>query len=620
MFLLSACLLCSTLAALPTASPTPTPLPEIAHVTTASRYDSTLKNTARTTYVIDRATIERNGYRTIAQALQDVPALVSSPLGAIGALQDITLRGSSSAQTLVLIDGLPAPGTFSNSVELGNLPTSGVQRIEVVEGGGSTLYGEGAIGGIINIITDRKAPSGLILRAGSFNDNEIQVSTPYVQYDRIVAGNDFALPDGTKRNFSDYESTALHANADKTVGAFDVTARAGIESHHLGVPGPLAFLTPSAREYDDNRDADLTVAHNSAQAAETLQAGATQQHISYFCDAVNDAACFQQGIALSTDARITLALRNVVRGGSNTLVYGADLSHATVSINDGYGDPVVASPLWQTAAYAEEHVDTPGASWYGGVRAERDGVLGGEISPSLGFVVRPAKELSLKGNIATAFRAPNATELYYPHYGNANLAPERAQVADLTLVDSSLAGGVSLGWFGNRTRNLIETTPVAAVGPNCTPGIVTSEACNVAHAFVEGLTFTASTPAYKGITASLGITDLYRAENLDTQARLPNDPVFNTTLRLDYTASRNAALQAVGIAARSSGARGPVDMTQPLFTQPQAFTSIDAYASFRVGAHELLTLRGYNLGDERYAASAGFPLPGRSFLVELSAK
>ena len=622
MLLFSACALCSVLALNPSPSPSPSAQPEIAHVYTSERTDSTVRNTARTTYTVTREEIQRNGYRTVAQALQSIPALTISPLGAIGAAVDFSLRGSSSAQTLILVDGVPAPGSFSNSVELGTMPTTGVERIEVVEGGGSTLYGTGAIGGIINVITDRRSETSATLRSGSFDDSEIALQTPNIQYDRISAGNAFGLPDGTTRGDADYSSTALHGNIEHTFGSISAALRAGIQSDNGGAPGPLSFLTPSARENDENKNVDLTLDRRTAQSAATLQAGATSQKIGYYCDSAGDPQCFQPGIALSTDARVTLGLRNVVRGANNQLLYGIDLSRGFVRADDGFGDIAVDS-MAQAALYAEDRVTTSWGSAYAGLRGERDGSLGGEVSPSAGFVVRLAPDTALKVNAATAFRAPNATELFFPGYGNAQLHPERAQVADATLVDSSLLGGVSIGWFGNRTRNLIEAEPVASVGPACTidPSSFTYEACNVDHAFIEGLTFTAKTVPVNGIWASLALTDLYRAENVDTQARLPNDPFFAATLGLNYAArSQDAFVRAFGISARSQGARGEISTTVPQWQQPVAFTAIDAFVTVRAGERAAISLRGFNLGNERYSAVNGFPMPGRSFLLELSAK
>jgi outer membrane cobalamin receptor len=607
----------------PSPAPTATPVPEIAHVYTSDRIDETLKNTARTTYVVTREQITRNGYRTIAQALADVPALVISPLGPIGSNVNYTLRGSASSQVLVLVDGLPAPGSLSNSVLLGNLPTTGVERIEVVEGGGSTLYGTGAIGGVINIITQRKSEASALLRWGSFADKQLELNTPNVQFTRIVANNAFGLPNGATRSDVDYQSTSLHANEAWRIGAFDAAVRAGVEADNLGAPGPNSFLSLSSRESNLNENANLTLTHKTAQSEATLQIGGTKQHIFFSCDQVNDANCFT-GPALSTESRVDLGARNAVRGTNAVFVYGVDLSRGVVrSDSGGFATPPVSvNALAQAAAYVQERLDTRWGNAYAGLRAERDGGLGGEISPSVGGVLRFSNVASLKVNAATAFRAPNASELYFPGYGNPSLTAERAKVADATFVDSHIMGGASLGWFMNRTNNLIVPEPVSAPGPQCTidASSFTFQPCNVDHAFIEGLTLSVRTLPYNGITAALNVTDLYRAQDVDAQTRLPNDPVIAANLRLDYTMRNvHSLVDSLGVSMRLAGDRGFVDRTA-LFDQPAAFTSVDAYARLRASENLLVTLRGYNLGNERYAAVAGFPLPGRSFIIELSTK
>jgi outer membrane receptor protein involved in Fe transport len=82
----------------------------------------------------------------------------------------------------------------------------------------------------------------------------------------------------------------------------------------------------------------------------------------------------------------------------------------------------------------------------------------------------------------------------------------------------------------------------------------------------------------------------------------------------------HSLVDSLGVSMRLAGDRGFVDRTAALFDQPAAFTSVDAYARLRASENLLVTLRGYNLGNERYAAVAGFPLPGRSFIIELSTK
>lgn len=579
-------------------SPSPSPLPEIAHVYTSDRTDQTLNNTARTIYIVSRADIARHGYRTVGEALENLPGFEFSPYGAIGSTAQYGVRGNNSAQVLVLVDGLPAPGSFANSVELGTMPLTGIDRIELVEGGGSTLYGTGAIGGIINVITQRTAARGATLRSGSFGDSSFEVRTPNIQFSRIVARNNFTLPDGTSRPNSDYQNSALHANFGTRIGSFDAVLRAEISSDRGGAPGPTEFTSLTSRQTDLNAGANLTLTHRSPQAETTLQFGGTRQQITFGCNSVTDPNCFQDTESLDTEARFDFGARNVVSGNNEQLLYGVDLSRGTV--RGDAGGLFSTNSFAQAAAYVQQKFSTRWGSAYAGVRGERDGSLGGEFSPSAGFVVRLSNEASLKGNIATAFRAPDASELFFPFFGNPALNPERAKVADLTLVDSRLLGGVALGWFGNRTNNLIVTTLIDPVNFIFAPE-------NVGHALIEGLTLDAKTRPLHGFTASFNLTDLYRAENLDAKTRLPDDPVFTANLGLDYAG--NGFVEAFGASVHSVGAHGPA-----------AFTRADAYLSLRAAPNVLFTLRALNFGNARYEAVNGFPMPGRTFAFELSTR
>jgi vitamin B12 transporter len=629
MLLFSACALCATLAMAPTPSPSPSSIPEITHVYTTDRSDETLKNATRTTYVVTRDQIVRNGYRTIGEALQDLPGVEIAPYGALGSNVNYSIRGSNSAQVLVLVDGLPAPGALSNSVELGNLPTTGVERIEVVEGGGSTLYGTGAIGGIINIITQRSAQPSATLAAGSFGERRLQLDTDRIQISRVLATNDFGLPGSAVRPDSDYASSAIHVNEAGRLGAFDVALRAGLESDHSGTPGFFGFESPTSRQDDVNADANLTATRKGAQSETALQFGGTRQQIRFACDAAADANCFQPQPSLSTEGRLDVSARNAVSGANEQLLYGVDVSRGTVRSDSGgsmlaaSGATISVNALAQAAAYIQQKIQAGWGNVYYGMRAERDGSLGGELSPSAGVLVHLSSEASLKANVATAFRAPNASELYFPGYGNPTLAPERAKVADLSLTDSHILGGATLGWFTNRTNDLIVATPVStATAQQCVvdESSFTYEPCNIAHAFIQGLTLDLRTPRFNGFTTAVNVTDLYRAQNVDAQTRLPNEPVITANLRLDYTAPGTSLLDSWGVWMHMAGARGFVDTSQPLFSQPAAYTTVNAYARIRAGRDLLLSVRGYNLGNERYAAVGGFPMPGRSFTFEVATK
>lgn len=602
-------------------SPSPSPLPEIVHVVTSDRSDETLHNATRTTYVVTQEQIVREGYRTIGDALATVPGVEITRYGAIGQNVSYGIRGSNSAQVLVLIDGQPAPGEFANSVQLGTLTTAGVRRIEVVEGGGSTLYGTGAIGGIINIITGAQyAPASVTLRYGTFDDREVQLQARGFSFERIVSNNAYALPPSSSsgasnprsRDNSDAETTSLHYGADRKLGIVDAALRAGFESDHLGASGFFPQLSPTSREDDVNAQASLGFTLNRAQASTTLQLGGARQQLAFSC-AATDLNCFFSVPTLSTESRAGLSLRNAVASAHNRLLYGVDVSRGSVREDNGGGlpDSIEFATLAQTAAYVQETREFASGEFYAGIRGERDGALGGEFSPSIGVRKNVSRDLEFKLNAASAFRAPNASELYFPGYGNPDLRPERAQVGDLSLTDTHALGGITLGWFTNRTNDLIVAEPEAG-------GLY--EPQNVHHALMQGFTLDAHTLPMNGITLGVTTTNLYHAQDLDGGTRLPNDPVFSVAFDLGVRGRSTGIFNDGGVTVRAVGARGFVDTTQPLFFQPVAYSTFDAFARFRVARGTLLSLRGYNLGNERYAEVAGYPMPGRTFAVELSTK
>jgi vitamin B12 transporter len=621
----------------PSPSPSASPIPQIAHVVTSDRSDEAITRATRVTYVVTQQQIQRYGYRTIGDAIAAVPAVEMESYGAIGANQSYGIRGSETAQVLVLVNGMPAPGSLSNTVNLGAFSTAGVERIEIVEGGGSTLYGQGSIGGIINIITNRQPATAGTLRYGSFDDRELRAAAYGFTFERIDSTNAYSLPSytlfgtplATTRENADYEATTLRYGGAHAFGTVDAELNLGIDSTHGGAPGFYPFVSTTSRQDEVDKDGTLTLRTHGKRSTTTLQLNGTAQQIAFDCnETVEPSACFQPSQSLSLESRVAADLRNTVDAGHQQIVYGIDLSRGTVQTNTGGATvpvapsatpppPVSSAALAQTAAYVEDVADvTSTLRAYGGLRAERDGSLGGEISPSLGVEAAFSKTASLKLNYATAFRAPNASELYYPGYGNPNLHPERAQVGDVTFTDTSVLGGLSVGWFTNHTNDLIVPVLVQSYPQEY---IYIYQPENIDHALMQGLTFDLKTRPYNGLSFALNATDLYTALNLSTHSRLPNDAVFTVNAGLQIAAAPSGAFGGAGISARIVGARGPIDQTQPLFFQPVAYTNLGAYVALRLAPHMSLYLRGYNLGSERYADVLGYPLPGRAFALELQA-
>ena len=136
------------------------PLPE--QVVTATRVPTPLSEIPAGVTVIDRATIDAHGYDTLTQALAGVPGVEVSPSGGQGGQASIFIRGSNSNHVLVLRDGMPLTDASdpTDAYNFGIDTLGDVERIEIVRGPMAAVYGSGAIGGVINLISRRGTEPG----------------------------------------------------------------------------------------------------------------------------------------------------------------------------------------------------------------------------------------------------------------------------------------------------------------------------------------------------------------------------------------------------------------------------------------------------------------------------
>jgi vitamin B12 transporter len=610
----------------PAASPSPSPIPEIGRTQTADRRDEPLRDAVKSTYVVTKAEMVRRGDVTVADALARVPGVNVQHSGPLGTISDVTIDGYRTTQILVLIDGRPAGAEeIAFSDILVTMPTTGVQRIEVVEGGGATLYGTGAMGGVINIITDG-ANRDLLRRPrvsidkDSLGGGGFSFENGMFSFERRYEANNYSypaigpVPAGTSVN-DDYSSTGARLATRGRIGTLGVAFNAGLRSDHIGAPGDAEFppLSATARENTTTGDARVRFSLDRARSTTTLDvSGTTLRSVFTFLPgdpAVAAGNLFGGTTQLSTEGRVQASLRDVVRSDSSTLVAGIDLAHGAGRVDDGVTPASLG--FAQTAAYVQESLTASGSARLDlGLRAERDGGYGGIFAPSIGARIPLIAGLALRANVASAFRAPDVTDLIFPTFSNPNLRPERSHGGDVALDAPDLLGGASLRWFVENGNDLIATNPnydFSAPTSPTNPFLI-----NVAKFSIAGFVGTVRTRSYHGVSSSVSITDTYRALDLTTTAtRLPRRPVIGANVALEYANPAPGWFDSFGLLANAVG---------PHDTPDTEFTRVDGYVRFRVTRGALLSLRVFDLGNERYADVSGFPLPGRTFSLELSTR
>lgn len=599
-------------AASPVPSPSATPLAEIGRtVVTSDRVAEPIGRSSRPTFVVDRPHLDAYGARTLGDALGDVPGANLFPYGAFGAQVDYGLRGTTSAETLVLMNGVPISSASNGITDLGTLPLLGVSRIEVVESGSSTLYGSSATGGVINVITGGRVQPYARIAAGSLGDRDAAAGTSLggfsVFVERRVATNAYAYPSfhtsltdatpaGTRAN-ADAMQSAVRLAYDRALGErWRLHAGADADAYHAGVPGSLAFgLTPLARQNQNRGNVAAAFERYGDRDTFTATLSGATQNLAYGDPSIG-------GEYDTLDRRVGLSFKDARAWGRSDLVAGLDLARENALLTfAGTGAPLAQTQA-QSAAYVQFGRDLSAATRITlGVRGEHDAPIASGLIPSIGAITSIGAA-RLSANYGASFRVPTIIDLYYPGASNPSLKPERLRNADTTLAFPSFGGGVSLGWFGRHGNNLI------VLDDNFIPQ-------NTQHASVEGLQFTAATRPLFHVRASASLTDVYRALDTDTGLRLPRTPPVRATLALDRPF--DGGRFAYGARALVAGSQGHAPSAIGV---PDAYATADAYLRYRFGPASILSVRVRNLGDERYTAVPGYPEPGRTFSLELATR
>jgi len=616
----------------PSASPTAA-LRTIGTVVTSDRKPEPIGLTSQPTFVIDRARIDSFGDRSVADALQAVPGVEIFPYGGFGAQADYGIRGARPAQTLILVDGIPIADPTTGAVQLSQFSTVGVQRIEVVESGSSTLYGTSASGGVINIIT--RVPRGEYLAAsiGSFDDRDVRaavgngivgfsferhVATNAYPYGALAYGGASDFASGIRSNAEGDESTGRFSLDLPVVAGFTVRARADASGTYIGAPGSLDFASETATQHTSTDSVLVDLERSTANNTLTISLAGSKTRLAY------DDLAFNNGESDVDTGRAQISLRDAFAFGRFDGVAGIDLSRESGEFafpyapgypaSDGFpATPAVPANAFgkaqaQAAAYAQFGVAPfAGARLTAGLRGENDSPNGSVLAPSLGGTIRSGV-VRFSGDLGESFRVPTLEDLYYPGYSNPNLLPEKAQTADATVAYEARRGTLSAGWFDRNGSNFIVAAPVTFVP------------FNAQRAESAGLVFAASSRPIGGLVAEASYTNLYRALDLTTGSRLPRNPVGQASLSLTHPFlgdTRVSYGMRWGIVGSDGDDKANVT---PLIGEYDAYDKLDAFFRYKVAKDTILSVRGTNLGNETYAPIFGYPAPGRSIQVELSTR
>lgn len=514
--------------------------------------------------VLTQEDFQRRNIKTLAEALRLSQSLAVFSNGGPGTSTTVRMRGGTSSQTLVVVDGAMMNSGTSGSFNFANLMTDNIEKIEILRGAQSTIWGSDAIGGVVHITTKRgrgtPQASGFF-EYGSFNaireGGTVAGEKGPVDFSFSLSRWDFAgfsavnyrRGAGERDAYRNWTaSTQLGVSLPKD-GRLSVQFRwmngdvdFDNSSTFGGGPFDVFKLKTTDREfiYSGTYSQPITswweqkLTLSRMDATSDTQAGTLQRSVQ--TGAISPASPFNNSLITNQTNRlewqhnfqigdpwlVTLGYQFREARGENE----GQFSEETLSSHSGFAQ--LQLNLWDrlfaTAGFRQEAHNT-----FGDATTYR--VTGGYLLKETGTKIR--------GSYATGFRAPSINESVFPNFGNPNLQPEKGQALDVG-IEQHVFGErltVGVGYFWNRYRQLIATTfdPVGCAGLSpfgfCAQNIGSAKSqgweVNTRLILAEELPFMKLLDLQGQYTYTL-------TRDLETAARLPRWPVHQGSAVLTY--------------------------------------------------------------------------------------
>ncbi len=540
-------------------------------VITGTRTEKLLSQAPVRTEVVTREEIERMHARDLSQALEDVPGLLLREThGKQG--QDVWLQGFDADRVLVLINGERLTATTGSTVDLTQISTADIERIEIVKGATSALYGSDAMGGVVNVITktpDHPFSLTAVVDAGSYGAANLD-SAPLngalgAAHARVGAalhrsGWDAQLSTDVRRSEGyDFDPSTYAVDGDEVT-------RLNVDTRLAFRPSPQVELSLAPAFFQEEKErpfstfvpgvGDSLRAYRDeierwrvSAAADVRAETGSRVKTTLLHDRMNDNSAEDVLASPQVDnerlAFLTLSRADVqwdVPAGEHHLVtVGASAARQTLEqeqIVRGVSSTVIVREIEPNAkqdtyeGYVQDDITV--ASWLEmlpGVRYQYDSDFGPFAAPKINVLIKASSGVNVRFGYGKGYRAPNLKERFfffdhsslgYMVIGNADLKPEGSdsfQAGVEVSGDGSLRGDLNV--FYNRIKDLIvtELNPVESAAT----GLQIFDYQNVGHAVTQGAEASAGWRPRSYFGVKVGYTYLW-AKDTDANAWLTQRP------------------------------------------------------------------------------------------------
>jgi vitamin B12 transporter len=494
-------------------------------VVTATRIPQPIDQIGTTITVVEAPQIEEQKIQSVQDVLRQVPGVQVTQSGSPGSEADVSIRGASASQTLVLIDGVEVNTGATGGFDFANLTTNNLDRIEVLRGAGGSLYGSQAIGGVVQLISQEGegAPKASLLSDGGNRASTQQVATVsgadgnlgYSGAISYFSTEGYRPVNDSSDNLSGNLRLDYHLTDDTIIRGFARYYRANVSLADFSVENlPPISDNPTAHQRNEFMLFNGVIEHHFG---ENLMVTAN----AYFVR--NQIRINEVPFAAFAGSEVD-RIPDETRGGLIEAVFtwphfegfrtvaGFDFKDRWVQ---DFGSNVFPpSTVPSTTIFRARRQEYAGyleqeGSFFnghllvtGGFRVDGNSEFGKEVSPSWSVAI-PIAQISttLRGSYTEGFRAPAFDELFFPDFGNPNLKPEISSEWDggFTTTFGERASFTAT-YFSRRVKNEIVTVPAPP------PDFVTEG--NAARVDTQGVEIVPSLTIVKGLTFSGNVTVL----------------------------------------------------------------------------------------------------------------
>ena len=599
------------------AQPRAVPLDPV--LVTAARIEQRLDEALPTATVITRAQIEQLDATDLIELLGRQVGVEFSRAGGAGSQASLFVRGASSSQLLVLIDGVRLNTALGGFAPLSALTIDSIERIEIVRGNLSSLYGSEAIGGVIQLFTREAARSGAQVNVEAGSGHARSASASVAQHfdaGSIVAtaaarrSAPFSAIDTARvvpGPFSPGANADIDGNRNRS-GALRAKAKIGALQFDASVRGTRSDTDfdstadgPSATHEEQTRQTAAQISVRAplsdrwrtrlqlAQARDDTR-NRSSEPFSFNngqFEARNRTALLDNEVQLSQRVTATLAFEHLEQTGASTS-YDPGFS----GVQTRFERRVNSAQVGVTGRAGAQHLQV-------NVRHDEYSDVGSATTGlvAYGYDLSSAWRASLQ--VANAFRAPSFNDLYFPFFGNPQLAPERARSVELGLRFTSGPSSARASLYRTSTRDLIAFDAAS------------SQAQNISRAVSDGFELAVATVLRQWrLEANAAVV---RARDLETGQRLLRRAPYTLHLAATHDAGRLSS----GFELSRVGARFDSDINTFARTRLAAYTLARVALGWRFSAAAQVKLRLENLFDPDYALVDGYNTPRRGVFVAL---